>query len=70
MLTYAPPLRDMRFVLHELHDCADLTRLPGFEEVTPARRRHLLSILIPQPPQNGRSTLIDIAGFAIPDPRH
>lgn len=35
MLTYTAPLRDMRFVLHELHDSASLSHLPGFEEVTP-----------------------------------
>src|SRR4029077_11445630 len=29
------PLRDMRFVLHELHDSASLTHLPGLEEITP-----------------------------------
>jgi len=35
MLTYTAPLRDMRFVLHELHDSAGLSQLPGFEEITP-----------------------------------
>ena len=35
MQIYKAPLRDMRFVLHELHDSADLTALPGFEEFTP-----------------------------------
>src|SRR6202008_2580951 len=35
MLTYTAPLRDMRFVLHELHDSAGLAHLPGFEEITP-----------------------------------
>jgi alkylation response protein AidB-like acyl-CoA dehydrogenase len=35
MQTYNPPLRDMRFVLHELHDSASLTKLPGLEEMTP-----------------------------------
>ncbi len=35
MLTYTAPLRDMRFVLHELHDSAGLSHLPGFEEITP-----------------------------------
>ena len=35
MQTYKAPLRDMRFVLHELMDSDDLARLPGLEEVTP-----------------------------------
>ena len=34
MQTYTAPLRDMRFVLHELHDSASLARLPGLEEIT------------------------------------
>ncbi len=35
MQTYHPPLRDMRFVLHELHDSTSLNKLPGLEEMTP-----------------------------------
>ena len=35
MQTYKAPLRDMRFVLHELHGSDDLAQLPGLEEVTP-----------------------------------
>jgi alkylation response protein AidB-like acyl-CoA dehydrogenase len=35
MHTYTAPLRDMRFLLHELHDSASLTHLTGLEEVTP-----------------------------------
>jgi len=35
MQTYKAPLRDMRFVLHELHDSAALTRLKGLEDVSP-----------------------------------
>jgi alkylation response protein AidB-like acyl-CoA dehydrogenase len=35
MQTYTPPLRDMRFVLHELHDSSALAKLPGLEEMTP-----------------------------------
>jgi alkylation response protein AidB-like acyl-CoA dehydrogenase len=35
MQTYTAPLRDMRFVMHELHDSAGLARLPGLEEITP-----------------------------------
>jgi alkylation response protein AidB-like acyl-CoA dehydrogenase len=35
MQTYTAPLRDMRFVLHELHDSVSLVRLPGLEESTP-----------------------------------
>jgi len=35
MQTYTAPLRDMRFVMHELHDSAALTKLPGLEEATP-----------------------------------
>ena len=35
MTTYNVPLRDMRFVLHEVFAAADtLTKLPGYEEVT------------------------------------
>ncbi|MFG1333336.1 acyl-CoA dehydrogenase C-terminal domain-containing protein [Xanthobacter autotrophicus] len=35
MQVYTPPLRDMRFVLHELHGSAELSTLKGLEEVTP-----------------------------------
>jgi alkylation response protein AidB-like acyl-CoA dehydrogenase len=35
MQTYKAPLRDMRFVLHELHDSATLTQLDGLQDVTP-----------------------------------
>lgn len=35
MQTYTAPLRDMRFVMHELHDSASLAKLPGLEEATP-----------------------------------
>jgi alkylation response protein AidB-like acyl-CoA dehydrogenase len=35
MHTYTAPLRDMRFVLHELHDSTSLTHLAGLEEITP-----------------------------------
>ncbi|TAL01702.1 MAG: acyl-CoA dehydrogenase, partial [Rhodospirillaceae bacterium] len=36
MTTYTAPLRDMRFVLHEVCDAANvLSKLPGFEEVSP-----------------------------------
>jgi alkylation response protein AidB-like acyl-CoA dehydrogenase len=35
MQTYKAPLRDMRFVIHELHDSATLTTMTGLEEVTP-----------------------------------
>lgn len=35
MATYKAPLRDMRFVLYELHDGAALPNLPGFEDMTP-----------------------------------
>ncbi len=35
MQTYKAPLRDMRFVLHELHDSTSLSALPGLEELTP-----------------------------------
>ena len=34
MQVYRPPLRDMRFVLHELHGSAELAALPGLEELT------------------------------------
>ena len=34
MQTYNAPLKDMRFVLHELHGSADYTSLPAFEEVS------------------------------------
>ena len=35
MQTYTAPLRDMRFVLHELHDSASLKSLPGLGDATP-----------------------------------
>src|SRR5438270_6612172 len=35
MQVYKAPLRDMRFVLHELHESERLSRLPGFEEMSP-----------------------------------
>src|ERR1700760_3051690 len=35
MQTYKAPLRDMRFVLHELHDSAALAQLDGFADVSP-----------------------------------
>jgi alkylation response protein AidB-like acyl-CoA dehydrogenase len=35
MQIYNAPLRDMRFVMHELHDSAALAKLPGLEEATP-----------------------------------
>jgi alkylation response protein AidB-like acyl-CoA dehydrogenase len=35
MQNYTAPLRDMRFVLHELHDSSSLNHLPGLEEITP-----------------------------------
>ncbi len=35
MQTYKAPLRDMRFVLHELHDSSSLAALKGLEEVSP-----------------------------------
>ncbi len=35
MQNYTAPLRDMRFVLHELHDSSSLNHLPGLEEMTP-----------------------------------
>ena len=34
MQTYKAPLRDMRFVLHELHDSASLAQLRGLEEIS------------------------------------
>jgi alkylation response protein AidB-like acyl-CoA dehydrogenase len=35
MQTYKAPLRDMRFVLHELNDSAALSQLHGLQDVTP-----------------------------------
>lgn len=35
MPVYNAPLRDMRFVLHELLEVEKLTELPGYEEMTP-----------------------------------
>lgn len=35
MQTYAAPIRDMRFVVHELHDYASHLRDLGFDEATP-----------------------------------
>ena len=34
MQIYKAPLRDMRFVIHEMLDAEQLSRLPGFEEAT------------------------------------
>ena len=34
MQTYTAPLRDMRFVLHELHNSTSLSNLPGLENIT------------------------------------
>src|SRR5918999_4356333 len=34
MTTYKAPLRDIRFVLHELLEAQTLTALPGLEEAT------------------------------------
>ena len=34
MQIYKAPLRDMRFVLHELLDAEQLSKLPGYEEAT------------------------------------
>src|SRR5262249_52376673 len=35
MTVYKAPLRDYRFVLHELFDVSKLTELPGYAEATP-----------------------------------
>ncbi len=35
MQTYKAPLRDMQFVVHELHDSQSLAALPGLEAATP-----------------------------------
>lgn len=35
MQTYKAPLRDMHFVLNELLDVGELSKLPGFEDATP-----------------------------------
>ena len=35
MSTYTPPLRDIRFALHELAGFADIAALPGYEDATP-----------------------------------
>ncbi|MEM8570693.1 MAG: acyl-CoA dehydrogenase C-terminal domain-containing protein [Pseudomonadota bacterium] len=35
MASYTAPLRDMRFVYHELMGCGDLAEWPGYEEFTP-----------------------------------
>jgi alkylation response protein AidB-like acyl-CoA dehydrogenase len=42
MQTYKAPLRDMRFVLHELHDSAALTQLRGLQDVSPDLMDHIL----------------------------
>ncbi len=55
MQTYIAPLRDMRFVMHELHDSAALARLPGLEEmnaelydsVIEEAAKFLTSVLLP-----------------------
>ena len=50
MQTYKAPLRDMRFVLHEVLNVTSLAELPGYEDATPdlvdavlQLRRQLLS---------------------------
>ena len=35
MATYTAPLRDIRFVMHELLDSSSLSTLPGYEQATP-----------------------------------
>jgi alkylation response protein AidB-like acyl-CoA dehydrogenase len=35
MQVYKAPLRDMQFVIHELHDSASISKLPGLEEISP-----------------------------------
>src|SRR5882762_2946467 len=35
MTTYAPPLRDYRFLLRELFDVGELGKLPGYADATP-----------------------------------
>ena len=35
MATYQAPLRDIRFVLHEVLDSGSLSTLPGYEQATP-----------------------------------
>ena len=35
MQTYRAPLREMRFLLHELLDASEIAALPGYEEATP-----------------------------------
>src|SRR3954470_1758451 len=35
MSSYTAPLKDMKFVLHELAGLAEVAKLPGFEEATP-----------------------------------
>lgn len=35
MQVYKAPIRDMQFVIHELHDSARLTSLKGLEDITP-----------------------------------
>jgi alkylation response protein AidB-like acyl-CoA dehydrogenase len=42
MQIYKAPLRDMRFVLHELHDSAALTQLRGLQDVSPDLMDHIL----------------------------
>ena len=34
MQTYKAPLRDMRFVLHEMLEADQLSKLPGYEDAT------------------------------------
>ena len=35
MQTYKAPLRDMRFILHEMLEVEQLSKLPGYEDATP-----------------------------------
>ena len=59
MQTYNAPLRDMRFVMHELHARANLAELPGLQESTPdlldsvleEAPKFMASVLLPLIPQ-------------------
>ncbi len=56
MATYAAPLRDIRFVLHELLDSASLAALPGYEQATP----ELMDAVIEEAAKLAREVLLPL----------
>ena len=56
MATYKAPLRDIRFVLHELLDSASLQTLPGYEQATP----ELMDAVIEEAAKLGENVLFPL----------